>query len=75
MSIFGASWLCSLCGQDLCSLCLEDINVILFRILSTSIIRSSAGFFLEQSQNPPLSFRVTPHRPQQGYLHPLLTLQ
>jgi hypothetical protein len=28
MSIFGASWLCPFCGQDLCSLCLEDIKVI-----------------------------------------------
>ena len=41
MSIFGASWLCSLCGQDLCSPCLEDIKVV-----HTDIHRSSAGFFL-----------------------------
>ena len=33
MSIFGASWLCSFCGQDLCSLCFKDVGVFFLYFL------------------------------------------
>lgn len=29
MCLFGASWLCSLCGKDFCSLCLAEVKVAL----------------------------------------------
>lgn len=72
MSIFGTSWLCSLCGQDLCSLCLEDIKV--HSMPAWSVLRSPSKFFLEHCQTPSLSFKIICLQRQLSYLYPLLTV-
>ena len=38
MCPFGASWLCSLCGQDFCSQCLAELKVTLHIFLYISLI-------------------------------------